>query len=407
MIDKILLYMGISLVFTWDIFDSLLPEGSLVFLFIILVIKCFKERKIKYSVIYLIVLVILLIHSVFNLIFENTTLFSFSKQLVGITISWFAFLNLCNSYSSLKLIKMYYRVSFYIAIFGIIQNIAWLIKIPFIYDLSWIISGYKYSTELNGLLLRTTSICGEPAALAMGLLPAVYLSIKCLFQYNDSLVKNKLMSLIILICFISTFSSLGYIGLGISMLFIIIKSKLSLRKIMLLMISVLAIVYLYRYIPGFKMKLDDTVLGVLNSHNHTSINLSSYTLVENMKISLQEFFQTWGVGSGIGSYGIISRKYVIGNLLNADDANSMFLRCLAELGILGVFSIIYFIYKYYVKRQRGFYTDISTSIVVLFLIKLLRQGHYFHGAFYFFVVLYIINYKEFKFITCGRGEYNE
>ena len=77
--------------------------------------------------------------------------------------------------------------------------------------------------------------------------------------------------------------------------------------------------------------------------------------------------------------------------LNVDDANSLFLRLLSETGLFGIIVFFYFLFKSHLLKKRDkskYLWIISNAILALFLIKLIRSGHYFVNGFFFFFWLY-------------------
>ena len=106
-------------------------------------------------------------------------------------------------------------------------------------------------------------------------------------------------------------------------------------------------------------------------------------------------------GGGIGSHPVAFKKYslaskfkVAGFNNNSADANSMLLRLFSETGLFGVTIFIYIIFKFYVRRDPDrdtFHWLVSNAILVMILLNLFRQGHYFLNGFPFFVLIYIYN----------------
>jgi hypothetical protein len=81
---------------------------------------------------------------------------------------------------------------------------------------------------------------------------------------------------------------------------------------------------------------------------------------------------------------------------NSQDANSLFLRVLAELGLVGALFLIIIVFRCFVIRDdigRDHVSWlISGAVLVLILLYYLRQGNYFLNGFPFFMWLYYYNY---------------
>ena len=201
-----------------------------------------------------------------------------------------------------------------------------------------------------------------------------------------------------------SFSSLGFLGIGLA---ILLGSKnLSLIKVLFsfLFISIIGI-GLYLSFTPFQIRVDDTIKGA-QTQNLSGINLSSYSLISNLLVSTKSFSINPLFGNGIGSHELSRNRYIeeiegIENFeeylrLNSKDANSLLLRIISELGIIGIVGMIFFISKFYIPysdEKSSFNTFVSRGLILYFFCKLLREGHYFSPEMYFFVGLYVYNYK--------------
>ena len=85
------------------------------------------------------------------------------------------------------------------------------------YNFSWIFN--KWGVVEGGLLgIRVNSILSEPAQLAIILSPTVYLASRNLI-HRDNYILNKYQSILILLVSLFTTSSIGLIGIVLSLLF--------------------------------------------------------------------------------------------------------------------------------------------------------------------------------------------
>ena len=76
---------------------------------------------------------------------------------------------------------------------------------------------------------------------------------------------------------------------------------------------------------------------------------------------------------------------------NKADANSMLLRLLSETGLYGVIIMLSFVIYNIVPRNKSANDTnwlVSNGILVVILVYLMRQGHYFINGFPFFLWLY-------------------
>jgi O-antigen ligase len=133
-------------------------------------------------------------------------------------------------------------------------------------------------------------------------------------------------------------------------------------------------------------------------------NASTFAFLSNLYVSSQSFLAHPMTGVGMGGYAMAYDKYIGGveeadlnellsMSLNRDDANSLFLRTAAELGLPGILVLLGFIIL--CAQVRGSpYQEIRNAILPYFLVRFGRYGAYFSVEVYFFVGIYLLNYLE-------------
>ena len=135
---------------------------------------------------------------------------------------------------------------------------------------------------------------------------------------------------------------------------------------------------------------------------------SSFILYNNYVVATENFKTNFLFGTGIGSHAFAFNIHSLSKDIkqkgfdsNSADANSMFLRLMSETGLFGIIIFIYIIITGYVKRdpkRLTYHWLISNAILLMILLNLFRQGHYFLYGFPFFLFLYYFNgaaYKDF------------
>lgn len=249
------------------------------------------------------------------------------------------------------------------------------------------------------------SIMLEPAHYCTIVLPAFFITLK-----DKSFPRYYF--IIISISIILSGSSLGFIGLGLSM--ILFAKRISIVKTALTSVIVVGLgLGLYVVFPPFKLRFDDTINSAISS-DLSKANLSTYAFLSNFYVSSQSFLSNPVMGNGIGSH-VESRNLYLQDItgievfekaemdqLNAKDAASLFSRLMSEMGLIGIVGVFYFIIRFYVPNKDDESLSqkviISRAILLYFFAKLFREGHYFSPEMYFFVFLYVFN----KYDDMGR-----
>jgi len=245
----------------------------------------------------------------------------------------------------------------------------------------------------------------EPAHYCTIVLPAFFITLK-----DKSFPRYYF--IIISISIILSGSSLGFIGLGLSM--ILFAKRISIVKTALTSVIVVGLgLGLYVVFPPFKLRFDDTINSAISS-DLSKANLSTYAFLSNFYVSSQSFLSNPVMGNGIGSH-VESRNLYLQDItgievfekaemdqLNAKDAASLFSRLMSEMGLIGIVGVFYFIIRFYVPNKDDESLSqkviISRAILLYFFAKLFREGHYFSPEMYFFVFLYVFN----KYDDMGR-----
>ena len=329
----------------------------------------------------------LTIHGVISYVWLHHPIKSLIAQLAGISISSIYYYNFIKNYSVKKVFDVYLNVSFFIA----------LIAIPMFYLQINSFSEYR----LNGILT-------EPAHYAAIMLPAAYVF------FRDK--KYWKLTVIVITIFLSK-SSIGYIGLALILILPLLKTKYFLKYawIALLIIGSSA----YYISTQWNKPIDENKSNVLvrrlketnkslsaiyTGKFETNTNLSTYAFLSNGFISKNIFIDK-PLGTGLGSYQyeydlyyplIKPPPYLVQlkqSKINRTDANSLFLRMLADLGVFAVLIFMYFTYRSY-KLFSSEKKIIQQSTFFYLTVKLIREGHYFPPEFYFFLLIFLKDFDE-------------
>jgi len=388
LLDKYIIYSSIFALFSEDFYFH---YGIDVKLFYLILISNFLllsiNKKITVPKNLLIILGFFIGHGIISYLWLQNPIKSLFAQVLGISLSSIYYYNFIKNYGVKKVFNVYLNFAFFIA----------LIAIPMFYFQINSFSEFR----LNGILT-------EPAHYAAIMLPATYV-----FLRDKKYLKLGLMVITI---FFSK-SSIGYIGLGLILILPLLKTKYFVKYAWIVFVIIGSSAYylstqwnkpvdentsnvLVRRLKETNKSLGAVSTGKFEKHT----NLSSYAFLSNSfiakKIVLDKPF-----GTGLGSYQYEYDKYyplikpppylveLKQSKINRTDANSLFLRMLADLGIFAVIIFIYIGYRsYQVFRSEKKIMQQSTFFYLL--VKLIREGHYFPPEFYFFLLIFLKDFDE-------------
>ena len=390
--DKILIFVSVALIFLCGI----LPDEVILVIQLLLLVS---TKRTKISKCFSIIIILILMHGIINITLNNDNILLIFKQIIGIFISYMFYYNIIKDKKDINyFFKMYLNFSIIVSAMCIIQQIAYIAHLNLIYDMRWLVKNQLAPASVN---YRSIAIYREPSECALILLPGVFLSIYYFIGKNKLFIKEMLkpsLAILIIIGFFLTFSSAGYMGVGIALIVMWKEYKHSLKQIFILTVLIITTIGLYENVPDFKSRLNDTFAFIIDTDKKVgTMNISSQTLIINEKIALKSFFNTYGLGGGIGSHFISYEKYIntlnntnIIYFFNQEDANSLLLRIISELGIIGVLILVIFIKKYKNQNIISIYSIYRTVCVVYFILRLLRYGHYFNDGLWAFIVVYML-----------------
>lgn len=305
---------------------------------------------------------------------------------------------------NLKTLYKYYMIAaIIISAIGLIQLVSFWVGFSPGYNLK-LYGLNKWGIVAGGLGIRVNSVFSEPAYFAASIGPAFFTAI-----YNwavpEPIFISRKWSAVIILAYIATFSSVGIIGILLVILFLLLNFGFFKYALVFIPLSVIVFNYSYKNVGEFQERYDGTV-EIFSTGNYKSYDIhgSSFVLYNNFHVAIENFKENPLFGTGLGSHPTAFDKYSLTNLdgaveidFNKMDANSMLLRLISETGIYGVFIMIYFVIKCWVPRQR---TDdkylwvMSNSLLIIILLTLVRQGHYFLNGFPFFLWMYYYVAKE-------------
>lgn len=381
-------------------------EGYFHYLIFILYLPFFVKRYGYPSIVLKLLLIPFIISVVYVFLKENTW-FNFIKIYVGMLLSCSFYYYVFRHYKFdvVKLFRIFLKCLVIVACIGIVQAITYKLHITIGYDYGWLFN--KWGLAPGGIVgIRINSIFAEPSQFATLLSPAAFISIHHILTKSYLFMARKWCYVILIAMFISA-SSTGYVGIFIAVLLILINYRRILDLIIVTSLGILIVMLLYYNVDEFKSRLDASInIYAKEELSLEDINSSSFVQYNNFHIATTNFMKNPLFGTGLGSYPLAYEKYSLtkaedflikkGFEFNSQDANSLFLRVMAEMGLLGVLFLLLFVFKYFIIKDNttndNFSWLISSSILVLILLYFLRQGNYFLNGFPFFMWMYYYNY---------------
>lgn len=353
------------------------------------------------------IFLILLIAGVINIAIGNNTPALFIKVFLGLVMSYlfYYYVVLEYNFNIEQLFKWYLKGAYFVSLIGLFQFISFQVGFTPGYDFTWILN--KWGLVLGGNFgIRVNGIFAEPTYLASTLSAAFFVSVFNLFRKENYGI-TKFQGAMIITVYVLSFSGLGQTGIFLTMIFLAVNFGLIRYVIILIPVGIFLFNVLYSNVKDFRERYD----GLVGLFSGAEFKLgkthgSSFILYNNFQVTKKSFKTNFLFGTGIGSHPVAFEKYSLakgfrikGFNSNSADANSMLLRLISETGLFGVILFLYIVFKCYVSRNPEDETHhwlISNAILVMILLNLFRQGHYFLNGFPFFVILYYYNYVSYQ-----------
>jgi hypothetical protein len=285
---------------------------------------------------------------------------------------------------------------------------AWItyVRAAYIFTLASIaVWPFEYLHDYD--LARLQGLAAEPAAFCLLTTPALYWYAYRWKYFGES----RKETLWILVAIILSRSSTGYTTVAVGLLLLFGRRFTGVVLASGLVATLLTGAYLIS--PDVRVRVDDTFGAFVNS-DVSNANISTYALVSNVFVTIRVLEEHPILGNGLGSHVISSARFISdvpGEDLyeaagwdagyNTQDADSLALRSLSELGLVGFLGILWFIFHFRVKGESG-RAAISSAILTAFFHKLLRIGGYSNPEQFFFILVYMLNHWQ---STALSGKY--
>jgi hypothetical protein len=258
---------------------------------------------------------------------------------------------------------------------------------------------------------------GEPFYLAVALTPAVAYYTT---YFRRTWAQQKFRFVIILLCYLITYSSIAVTGFVLSVLLsLYLNDYFNARKNRLILAPFLIVPIIFltssliNNIKLINVRFVDTGNLFFSSQLKTSqagrSNSSTFALYSNYVIARDSFLKDPFFGSGLGSHPLIYNetflKYFPSVYLemfgaqNQQDANSKFLRLMSETGLLGLTLFLISYIRFFAKKSKARsehlkeIVAINYAISIYILLCLIRNGNYINVGFFLLFFIYYVSWK--------------
>ncbi len=333
--------------------------------------------------------------------------FELLKQIFGILFTGITYYNVIYifRFDAARIFNYYLFFAFLVALHGVIDNILHILGI------------HLTNVLLDGpFQYREYGIMGEPFYLAMAITPAI-VYYTCYFKRTWQTAKFRY--LILLACYLVTYSSTAVLGLGLAGFFALyLNDFFNLRRNKIIFAPIIAapvvfLVYnLIENVDVINRRYKDTTSLFLSSEIDVreagKSNSSTFALYSNYIIARDSFLENPLFGSGLGSHPVIyentflkyfPKDYLIGyGAQNRQDANSRFIRLMSETGLLGLVLFLTAVIVFFapkrsvVNESTKNLAAINYAIFVYIVLGLIRNGNYINIGFHLFFFLYYVTY---------------
>lgn len=298
-----------------------------------------------------------------------------------------------------KLFSYYLKGAFILSVIGLIQFVSY--KLGFEYGYNFRLYGLnKWNVVYGGSFgIRINSLFSEPSYYGAAIGPAFFVSLFNIFTRNRDGLLSFGQSVLVIVVYFLTFSSVSYLGVFISLVLILLNLGFVRYVLIFTPIIIGGYFYLYNNVEEFKVRvdgLDELYQG--DQRAFGKVHGSSFVQYNNFHVAVENFKKNPVMGSGLGSHSIAYKKYSlakqfgVADEFNKSDANSMFLRIVSETGLFGIFFILFFIIKFFVLKNNDTLGDnlwlISNACLVIIFLQLFRQGNYTYNGFMFYMWMY-------------------
>jgi len=306
-----------------------------------------------------------------------------------------------------KVFSLYLKGAYLISIIGLLLFIDFFLG----QNLIHLFQQFIYIDSIQATFgIRLSSLLGEPTYYANVVLPAGIVGMMRLVRKRgeemgaglDFITKRR--ASIIILSLLLTYSGIAFLGLLLGGVLLLLRHGAVRYALVIPFVLIVARIIIFQ-VPELEERYQGLVSVSSEKTQTGEFHGSSFILFNHAFITVQNLKENPLFGSGLGTHYLATEKYSLGNqgvefhyrTQNAQDASSMMLRILSELGLFGGFLVILFLYRNHIPRvpEDPVLWIISTALFVTLIMQLLRQGNYILNGFPFFVLGYVYTRHEF------------
>lgn len=312
------------------------------------------------------------------------------EQLLIISVMFIGYDLLFKKYGYKKLFRIYLKISYFICLLALVQFVVYFfLKIDILrYPIG---CNSRVLPILTSNIARVRSIAYEPGWFAQTLIPAVIYSFEILIKSKRFQIKY----IIIIIIFFMTMSSGALVAIPI---YFVITRIRRVKQILIITPLMMGILYLSQNI--WYHKVQDTFMSLkkLDTGIFFDINASSFAILSNLYVALNNNNLLLGIGLGNHPYSyfrnFIDRKIGVYHFygLNAMDAYSLLTRMISELGL--IFSVLILLFSITnINFKNNIKSIINIGAFCGILSFLIRGGLYTRFGTTFIIMLFFYTGK--------------
>ena len=253
----------------------------------------------------------------------------------------------------------------------------------------------------EGIFLRLHAYFEEPGTYSTFITPCI-----AYYLFDIKRIKeDKINFACLFVTYIGTFTSIAYVVLAIIFLYKFFTNRYG--RIIVVLIAVIGSSFVIASINSAEeyndeqgllaqsfSKITDTAnaFSDMDPEAFELLNLSSYSLMTNIWVSINAPSRV--LGTGIGTHAISYERLYQSDFpeygLNKHDAYSILTRVFSEFGIIGVFIMLVVVFRYFNPKN-----IINVSILFFIIASFIRGGHYTYNGLFFFAFMYYYSSKQY------------